>query len=240
MASVTSHATNGVSIGIAHTVTAQDETDGYIEVDFGIDVELVPVVQVIDASGVIVDTSDAVITQPSNGVIRVADGAVTAAKATGFGKIAQVVQTVKTDTFSSSSTTFTDITGMSVSITPSATTSKVLIMCHLGILGTTGNGTSAAIKLLRGTTDIGNGTAESNRLAGIYRTAGGQNSDHVNGASFQFLDSPSTTSATTYKIQGQSQTSYSFTVNKSGADTDSALSYGTRTSSTITAIEVLA
>ena len=159
---------------------------------------------------------------------------------TGFGKIAQVVQTIKTDTFSSSSTTFTDITGMSVSITPSATTSKVLIMCHLGILGTSGNGTSAAIKLLRGTTAIGNGTAEGNRLAGIYRTAGGQNSDHGNGVSFQFLDSPSTTSATTYKIQGQSQTSYNFTVNKSAGDANVALSYGTRTSSTITAIEVLA
>jgi hypothetical protein len=154
------------------------------------------------------------------------------------GKVLQVVQTVKTDTFSSSSTSYTDITGMSVAITPSSSSNKILILCHLGILGTTGGGTSASVQLLRGSTVIGNGTPASSRLGSIYRSAGGVNGDHNNGGSFQFLDSPSTTSATTYKLQGISQTSFSFTVNKSGVDADVALSYGTRTSSTLTAMEI--
>jgi len=156
------------------------------------------------------------------------------------GKVLQVVQTVKTDTFSSSSTSYTDITGMSVTITPSSASNKILILCHLGILGTTGGGTSASVQLLRGATVIGNGTPASSRPGSIYRTAGGVNGDHNNGGSFQFLDSPSTTSATTYKLQGISQTSFNFTVNKSGSDADQALSYGTRTSSTLTAMEIVA
>ena len=43
------------------------------------------------------------------------------------GKVLQVVSTAKTDTFSTSSTSFTDITGLSVAITPSATSSKILV-----------------------------------------------------------------------------------------------------------------
>ena len=70
----------------------------------------------------------------------------------GGGKVLQVAQTVKADTFSSSATSYTDITGMSVAITPSSSSNKVLILCHLGILGTTGAGLSASVQLLRGTT----------------------------------------------------------------------------------------
>ena len=179
----------------------------------------------------------------TDGIIANADISSSAAIATsklGAGAVLQVVQTVKTDTFSSSSTSYTDITGMSVAITPSSSSNKILILCHLGILGTTGGGTSASVQLLRGTTVIGNGTAASNRVGSIYRSAGGVNGDHNNGGSFQFLDSPSTTSATTYKLQGISQTSFSFTVNASGVDADVALSYGTRTSSTLTAMEISA
>ena len=78
-----------------------------------------------------------VTTIPTAGI---ADDAVTAAKA-GFdpGKIGQVIQTYKTDTFSTSSTSFVDVTGLSVSITPSATTSKILISLTATIAqGTTG------------------------------------------------------------------------------------------------------
>ena len=59
-----------------------------------------------------------------------ADGAITSAKlASGVGgKVLQVVSTVKTDTFTTSSGTFTDLTGMSVSITPSSASNKVLIL----------------------------------------------------------------------------------------------------------------
>ena len=65
---------------------------------------------------------------------------VTGATVTGLsaGKIGQVLQTVKTDVFQTSSSSFTDVTGLSVSITPSATTSKILCICT-GIYGKTTN-----------------------------------------------------------------------------------------------------
>ena len=47
------------------------------------------------------------------------------AKTSGFGKVGQVVQTTKTDIFSSTSTSFTDVTGVTANITPSATSSKI-------------------------------------------------------------------------------------------------------------------
>ncbi len=52
------------------------------------------------------------------------------AKTSGFGKVGQVVSTAKTDTFSTTSTSSTDITGMSVSITPTSTSSKILMMTN--------------------------------------------------------------------------------------------------------------
>ena len=71
----------------------------------------------------------------------------------GGGKILQVVQTFKTDAFSRSSTTFGDITGMNVSITPASTSNKILITCHLSV-GTQGNG-YVGFRLLRDSTNIG-------------------------------------------------------------------------------------
>jgi hypothetical protein len=154
------------------------------------------------------------------------------------GQVIQVVQTVKTDSFNTSSTTFTDITGLSASITPSSASNKILVMCHIGIFMSNGAGCSGAVALIRGSTNIGGGTTAGSRLSGISRTASGTNADHGNGLSFQFLDSPSTTSSTTYKVQAQSQTSFSVYVNTSGSDADQPLSYGTRVSSTLTLIEI--
>jgi hypothetical protein len=47
------------------------------------------------------------------------------------GKVLQVVQTTKTDTFTTTSTSFTDVTGLSVSITPSSASSKILIFSEI-------------------------------------------------------------------------------------------------------------
>jgi hypothetical protein len=119
------------------------------------------------------------------------------------GKVLQVVSTTKTDTFSSSSTSFIDITGYSVSITPTNSSSKILI---IGVL-TASAGLQANItgyaQLVRNSTAIGNGT---NGLA--TQNAGEQ--DFTTQWNYNYLDSPSTTSATTYKIQfkGDGQTWY--------------------------------
>ncbi len=173
---------------------------------------------------------------------KIVDGAVTAAKATGFGKIAQVVQAVKTDTFTSSSGSLTDITGMSAAITPSASSSKVLVTVVMNV-GVTAADRYSVFQLVRGSTAICLGDASSSRTRGSFahvRVDANGSANEVETKTITFLDSPSTTSATTYKMQGlvQTDSSPSFTVNRSGADADAA--HGFRVASSITLMEVLA
>ena len=71
------------------------------------------------------------------------------------GKILQVQSTVKTDSFSSNSSSFVDITGLSVSITPSSTSSKILVFSNFSVSGDTWNsGRGIAFNLVRGSTNI--------------------------------------------------------------------------------------
>ena len=113
------------------------------------------------------------------------------------GKVLQVVQTVKTDGFSTGSTSHIDITGLSASITPSSTSSKILVNVSVGTIDF-----SVAMyygfQLVRDTTNIGQGT-----VAGKTASTFGGTGNAVRGrsASYTFLDSPSSTSATTYKVQ---------------------------------------
>ena len=159
----------------------------------------------------------------------------------GGGKIGQVVSTTKTDTFSTTSDSFTDITGLSVAITPSASSSKVLVLVNLGsfVNGYSDGNRRAIGRILRGSTDIASGDAATGTEAtfvSCLRSNGGT-SQQV-GVSMNFLDSPSTTSATTYKVQAARGADDTGTVylNRSGdQNADSA-----NTVSTITVIEVLA
>lgn len=116
------------------------------------------------------------------------------------GSVLQVVSTTKTDTFSSSSATFTDITGLSVSITPSSTSSKIFVFVTSNYsTNTTGN--PVKFNINRDSTAICQ-PATSPTFAGTivpYQTG---TSDMQIPWSASFLDSPATTSATTYKIQG--------------------------------------
>ena len=166
-----------------------------------------------------------------------ASNAVTSAKlASGVGgKILQVVSTTKTSKFSTTtSEAWVDITGLSVSITPTSSSNKILIQYDTQLSGTE----VMFIKLVRGSTDIKIGDEGTNR---IRCTQGGQkqaeNQDKVANFSGSFLDSPNTTSATTYKIQGRVYgSSQYFKVNS--ANNDSNASYTGRGASTITVIEV--
>jgi len=156
------------------------------------------------------------------------------------GKIGQVIQTTKTDTFSTSASSYTDITGLSLSITPTATSSKILIKTCISWGGSPnvyGFG-----KFVRGSTDIFMGAgASGNRTSATFPM------EHLNHstaeyncfvASSEFLDSPSTTSATTYKIQVRTHDgSHTFYVNR--PDNDNNENYIGRFTSSITAMEVL-
>jgi len=112
----------------------------------------------------------------------------------GFGKVLQVVQTVKQDMTSTSSTSYVDISGMSVSITPSSASSKILILCTAN---TSTNNTDAQGKLLRDSTDIV-GTGATNNATMYLRSSNG---DTMSPNGIIYLDSPNTTSAVTYKLQ---------------------------------------
>ena len=157
------------------------------------------------------------------------------------GKILQVIQAVKTDTFTTTSYTFADVTGLSVAITPSATSSKILVQVHLGFVGAETVG-YPHFQLVRGSTAIGIGTSASgSNQSNISFGTNWNNGNEYRGyaASFQFLDSPSTTSATTYKLQMRSAyASKTVYVNRTHHNGDE--SYHGRSASTIIVQEVAA
>ena len=117
----------------------------------------------------------------------------------GAFRVLQVVSTTKTDTFSAStSNTYSDITGLSVTITPSATSSKILVLAS--IVGSAPTAGTALIQLFRGATAICLGTAAGSRPGVTTTVDTDGRSNALMTASINFLDSPSTTSATTYKL----------------------------------------
>lgn len=159
---------------------------------------------------------------------------------TATGTVLQVKSTIKTDTFSSTSTTYTDITGLSVSITPNSTSNKVLVMLTINVSQTQDRATF--IQLVRNSTAIAIGDAAGNRQrASGFATSSYTDSSTENfseNMGIMFLDSPATTSSTTYKAQGLVNTTGTFCVNRMLNDTDA--STRPRTVSTITVFEVIA
>jgi len=112
------------------------------------------------------------------------------------GSVLQVVSTTKTDTFSTSSTSYTDLTGLSVSITPTSATSKVLVFYTVNGRQTT----TPSMRLVRNSTAIciADSWGGNQGTAGTFQGADNNQATQIAG---NFLDSPATTSATTYKVQ---------------------------------------
>jgi hypothetical protein len=151
------------------------------------------------------------------GVSKVQDGVVvdadiaslSASKLTGSlpagmgGKVLQVVQATVNSVFTSSANSWVDWTGMSVSITPSSSSSKFLISMTSGT-GNSSNNTFAYVKLQRNGTDIALGDARGSETR-CWIDASRQTdpsypytAKHISG---EYLDSPSTGSAVIYKLQ---------------------------------------
>jgi len=155
--------------------------------------------------------------------------------AAAAGKIGQVVSAVKTDTFSMTSTTFADITDVTVDITPTATSSKVLIVVQL--TGGLTSGYNGNFRLVRDSTVINLGDAASSRSRAMSHFHS-NSSNHTYCNIGSFLDSPSTTSATTYKVQVNVESGGTVWSGASVFDSDT-VQMG-RTTQTITVMEVLA
>lgn len=155
----------------------------------------------------------------------------------GSGQIIkQVIQTVKTDTFSSTAANaWTDVTGLSVSITPTNASNKILVICSVTGVNISSN---TYFRMVRGSTAIGVGDAAGSRSqvssSNFYSSQAGTGNSML-GSTFQYLDSPATTSATTYKIQFITDSGTTL-VNRTPNDTDAL--YVGRSISTITVYEV--
>jgi len=145
------------------------------------------------------------------------------------GKVLQVIQDVKTDIYSSS--TAQVITGLSVSITPSLTTSKILIIAQLS----TGGGITErlGLKLYNNSAAIFIGDAGGSR---VRSTLGGrlENNTSITSHNISYLHEPSSTASQTYEVWIDSEsTAY---INRSAEDGDSSSQY--RPTSSIIVMEI--
>tara|TARA_A200000113_G_C8752485_1_gene318341 strand:+ start:230 stop:796 length:567 start_codon:yes stop_codon:yes gene_type:complete len=156
----------------------------------------------------------------------------------GVGKILQAVSATKTDHFSTTSSSLVEITGLNVSITPSASTSKILLNIDISVGGATAY---IAFNIKRDSTLIAVTTAVDGndvRHQGSFGQVIVQNSG-IHGSGFNFLDTPSTTSAITYKVFVISTyNNQTVNINRSHNTSNAVHNFGG--CSTITAMEVAA
>ena len=153
------------------------------------------------------------------------------------GSILQVVTTNKTDVFTTTSATMTDVTGLSASITPSSTSSKILV--HFSVnMGQSAQYNLAAGDITRNGTAIALGDAAGSRQRCTFGTQeGGAIHGDMRCYAGSYLDSPSSTSALTYQIRVRSEGGNTVWVNRSNeADGDS--SFSQRGMSHITLMEI--
>ena len=158
----------------------------------------------------------------------------------GGGGIIQVVQTVKKESTTIQSTTLVDIAGMSVTITPTSASSKVLI--SYSIIAYTNN-QYWNMRLVRGSdSTIFIGDQNANATSQSRGSFGGYMTSYVDArcVAQEFLDSPNTTSATTYKLQAHLPYSSSYILGINNSPTQDNYTYMSNNVSTITAYEVSA
>jgi len=161
------------------------------------------------------------------------------------GSVLQVLQGVKTDTFVSSATVDDqDVTGLTVSITPRSTSSKILVICNLGIAAENAQGGATKLKRTIGGTSTQLSLADTagSRSRGSFAGSAYRGSDTPGSHLLQqrsqhltYLDSPSTTSAITYGVQ-VSSISVGTYINRSGTDNNAKDTY--RGVSYITVMEI--
>jgi len=165
----------------------------------------------------------------------VADG--TIATTATAGKILQVVQATKGDVFSTTSTSNVDVTGLSASITPASTANKILVTVYLNAIVTaSSNHYGGRMQLVRDSTDIARGAADGNR---VRCTTGisGNGTTFAQNVGINFLDTPSSTSSLTYKVQVAHSQGINIRINGSVNDSDSGV-YAQRNLSSIILMEV--
>ena len=170
-----------------------------------------------------------------------ADG--TIATTATAGKILQVVSTTKNDTASVTNATYADISGLTATITPSSASNKILISFVLQYGGH--NNSYVAWKAYRGSTllPVGTGTTSNATNASFGGFQEQSNSQYgVQTAVWQYLDSPNSTSALTYKLQWASvyQPGGNYYIYLNRPQNTDGNAYNIYGVSTVTAMEVAA
>jgi len=155
-----------------------------------------------------------------------------------LGSVLQVVSTTKTNVFSTSSASFVDITGFSATITPTSATSKIFVVVSMGLIGAVG-GYMGSFALVRGATNLGFGNALGSAKQVTFNSYGlSFDANSSTNAGYSYLDSPSTTSSTTYKVQVcQANTTVTQTL-YINSTSSTANTYNQTGSSTITLMEI--
>jgi len=125
--------------------------------------------------------------------------AIDGSKLTGAGKVLQVVHGNYNTFSTSSSTTYVD-TGLSATITPSSTSSKILILVNLNGIWLYASTRYMKARILRGSTGLAEFLGGAGYVSSVGATAESSGTNQ--------LDSPNTTSAITYKVQAHSAGSY--------------------------------
>ena len=157
------------------------------------------------------------------------------------GSVLQVVsatQTAVVSFTSSNSNTYQDISGLSVTITPTSSSNKIFVMFSCNVSQSTT--ATAHIRLVRGSTAISVGDSSGNRFGStsVLRSQADPYNFEMGELSGMFLDSPATTSATTYKMQGTLGSTYNGTFYLNRTKNDADADYGSRGVSSITVMEI--
>lgn len=134
------------------------------------------------------------------------------------GRVIQVVQDTKLDTFSSTSTSYTDVTGLAVTITPSSASNKILVFCQWS---SASYNQESWFKLAGGNAGNYQGDAAGSRERTASQFGAVANSARADNNSIIFLDAPATTSAITYKLQTKTLSTGTVYVGRGYTDSDS-------------------
>tara|TARA_B110000902_G_scaffold103930_1_gene122704 strand:- start:165 stop:668 length:504 start_codon:yes stop_codon:yes gene_type:complete len=149
------------------------------------------------------------------------------------GKVLQVVSTTSATGFTTTATSLTN-TGVELAITPTLSTSKILVLITTSIGGTPSS--NPAVGIRRDSTDIALGTAGGSRRAATGSILAASSTHSTISIGLSHLDAPATTALTTYRITLSARSGYTVSINRSSSDADAI--YVVRPVTTITLMEI--
>ena len=174
------------------------------------------------------------LSHPSGEVIKIASGKTLDLKSQGTttlptGSVLQVVSSTKTDKFTLSSTTFTTVTGLTASITPTSSSSKFLV--SINVQGSQDvNANDCFVAIYRDSTPIGVGDTDGSRTRNSFMLMTSATGWTASGA-MTTLDSPNTASTITYSVKVAARNSGTIFINRSESNSDASSGAGSPASS---------